>query len=267
MESNSQYGMNDGGQFGPAHDAPSPPPHQHNKHVAARRKKMLLVGGAVLVALLLAAAAYWFFVMRKDTGAAPAVDQSTTTTVPAETIPDTPADSTPQTYKSEKLNIELTHRKDWTITESAGSGIVLTSPRTTAVMPDGTAGTNVFTLKIRKGASETMRASIDKAVAVRDSEVIAYTAPTESQRFYTNVSYAGKDANTFGFFLVTGSTEVKSGQPFTSLFSFDAETFLIAGGYGADKTDGLVFDGVPKGSMGGDAEEQALEIVKSLKIF
>ncbi len=245
----------------------APPPHYQAKQGAQRKKRLLLIGGIAAALLVIASAAFWFFGMRGK-GTAPAPTPSTQQSQQSEdTLPSTPADGTPETYKSAKLNIELTHRKDWTLKEGTDGQIVLTSPRASAVSADGTAGTNVFTLKIRKGASDAMKAAIEKAIAVRDSEVIGYDAPTESQRFYTNVSYAGKDADSFGFFIVTGSTEVKAGKPFAYMLTFDAETFLIAGGYGADKTDSLAFDAVPKANLVSDVEEQALAIVKSLKIF
>jgi hypothetical protein len=48
---------------------------------------------------------------------------------------------------------------------------------------------------------------------------------------------------------------------------FDNDTFLIAGGYGADKDGTLSFDAVPKAEYQSDALTQAMDIVKSIKIF
>src|SRR5690606_639104 len=98
------------------------------------------------------------------------------------------SDATPQTFKSDKLSIELTHRKDWTLKESSDGAITITSPRTSYTASDGASKTGVFTLHIRMGASEAQRATIDKSIATKNSEVIAYAAPAEGQRQYTNLS-------------------------------------------------------------------------------
>lgn len=249
-------------------DMQDPTPHHLNERQAAARKKrlLLIIGGGILL-VLLASATLWFFVFH---GKANAPTQSSSTgqnqqnAAPA--VPD-PTDPTPVTFKSTKLNIELTHRKDWTLKEGSTGQITLTSPKVSRVDATGMATVGVFTLKIRMGASAAMKETIEKAIAVKDSEVIAYDAPTESQRYYTNVSYGGKDADNFGFFIVTGSTELKAGKPFAYMLSFTDESFLIAGGYGVDKSDALAFDAVPKASLSSDVEEQGLAIVKSIKIF
>lgn len=248
-------------------DLPPQAPHHLTKHqAAARKKRLLIIGGAAVAGLLILGVLLWLFVFR-DSKPAPAPVATTSNnenTTAEEAV--TPADPTPVTFKSTKLNIELTHRKDWTLKEASDGQITLTSPRTSAVNSQGMASTNVFTLKIRNGATSAMQATLEKSIAVRDSEVIAYDAPTESQRFYTNISYGGKDADTFGFLLVTGSIEFKAGKAMAYMLSFGGDSLLIVGGYGADKNQTLAFDPVPKGSLGSDVEEQALAIIKSLKI-
>lgn len=239
---------------------PVQPPHKHSP------KKLVLfaVGGAV-VALLLGGAVYWFAL--RDTETSQPEQANNTQNQQQTEQEDVPvADATPQTFKSEKLNIELTHRKDWTLTESADGAITITSPRISYAAQDGTSQTGVFTLRIRKGASDAQRATIDKSVATRDSEVIAYAAPVEGQRQYTNLSFVGpKDK--FGFFIVTGNTEFKAGAPLMYSLPMDGSSYLIAGGYGADTTNSLSFDPVPKESMDSTTLERAIDIVESLKIY
>ena len=111
-----------------------------------------------------------------------------------------------------------------------------------------------------------MLKTIDKTIAVRDSEVIGYATPTEGQRKYTNVSYAGQGEN-FQFFIVTGSVELKKPAPFAYALTIADDSFLIAGGYGADKGNSLSFDLSPVSSIDSTAKEQAIVIVESLKIF
>jgi hypothetical protein len=237
-------------------------PPTRRRH-GARKKTLLLIGAGLLLLVLLAGAGYWFFL--KDKGqkapAQPVTSTRTTTESPAVT----PADATPVTYKSTKLNIELTHRKDWTLKETSNE-VVVTSPRTSYATSDGQATTGVFTVKFRRGVTDAQKATINKAIAPIDSEVIAYAAPTDQQRQYTTLSYAGQK-DTFSFFIVTGNAAFKAGNAFSYALPLDGDFYLVAGGYGADQGDSLAFDQVPKDSMLSDTLDQALEIVKSLKIF
>lgn len=269
MENEFEVSKEDMG--GPDTHPPAQPPHFGNRQAAAQRKKrLLIIVAAATAGLLLAGAAIWFFVLRKPAPKQAAqTSESTNQTNQAEDLPaPTPADSTPVTFKSTKLNLELTHRKDWTLTENADGELVLTSPRTTYSRIDGTAGAGVFTVKIRKGATEAMKATIEKSVAARDSEVIGYTSPTESQRHYTNVSYAGVDkGESFSFFIITGSTEIKAGKPFAYMLAFDSESYLFVGGYGEDKDGSLSFDAVAKSDIESTSKEQAIDIIESIKLF
>jgi len=227
------------------------------------RKKlvMFVVGGGLLLALL-AGAAYWFFLKGDDKkqAAQPAVNaQNEQANLPE-------VDPTPVSYKSTKLNIEITHRKDWTLKENASGEIAVTSPKISYVGSQGQSTTGVFTVKFRKGVTDAMKATIEKAVAPRDSEVIAYLAPTENQRQYTNLSYAGtKDL--FNFFIITGNTELKVGNTFAYTLAMDGEFYLVVGGYGTDKNGSLSFDSVPKANMDSETLEHAVDIVESLKIY
>ncbi len=236
------------------------PPHKKPKS----RKPMLFIAGGIALLLVLGGAAYWFLLRdsakKEPTQAANTQPQNTTD--PAEEA----ADPTPVTYKSEKLNIELTHRKDWKLKESSSGEITITSPSASYARADGQATTGPFTVKIRKGVPDAMKTTIDKSMAPRASEVIAYAEPTKEQRAYTNLSYAGtKDY--FNFFIITGNTEFKAGNNYAYALAMDGEFYLIVGGYGDDSDGTLSFDSVPKDSMDGEALEQAIDIVESLKIF
>lgn len=249
----------------PAMPQPAPPPPPLAPSGATHRKKVWLyvLGGAGL-ALLVVGAVYWFVLRENNSGQQPQAtnnqSQQQQEEVPAANDP------TPTTFKSDKLNIEFTHRKDWTVKESPDGMVTVTSPQTSYAGADGTSKTGVFTLHIRKGASDAQRATIDKSIATKDSEVIAYAAPVEGQREYTNLTFAGpKDM--FGFFIVTGSSEFKAGSPLMYALSFDSNSYLIAGGYGADPQASLSFDPVPKDLMDGSTLQAAIDLVESLKIY
>lgn len=244
--------------------SPAPEPKPVTRKERRKRKRLIILASAAALLLALGGL-YWFLVVKggdKTPAQSVASGQDKQTKTPAPT----PSDPTPVAYKSTKLNIEITHRKDWSLKESSSGQITITSPTISYVASDGQSTTGVFTVKIRRGVTDAMQANIDKAVAPRDSEVIAYAAPTEQQRQYTNLSYAGQK-DFFSFFIVTGNTALKAGNSFAYSLPLDGDFYLVVGGYGADAGDSLSFESVPKDSMSSMAFDEALNIVKSLKIY
>lgn len=243
---------------------PTPPVQPPVAKFSRSALALLIVVG--VAGLILIAVGLWFLVGKDGQSTSQQTNSNTTTGHQEKEVAPPQPDSTPTAFKSEKLNIELTHRKDWTLKESSDGAITITSPRISYTASDNTSKTGVFTLRIRKGASEAQKAAIDKSIATRDSEVIAYAAPVEGQRQYTNLSFAGpKDM--FGFFIVTGNTEFKAGAPLMYALPLDGDFYLIVGGYGADSTNSLAFDLVPKDSFDSTTLDQAIDIVESLKIY
>lgn len=232
------------------------------------KKRILLAAGIVMGIAIIAGGTFWFLSNRNSP--TESVNQQTAQPQPQEnsepTMPEAEA-ATPQTFKSTKQNLEITYRKDWKLEESADKmQITLTSPKVSYEAEDGQK-TDVFTLKIRTGVPEAMEAALNKALAVKDSEVIGYTAPTEEQRYYTNLSYGGQD-ELFTFVMITGSTAFKVGQTIGPSLSLMDDTYLLIGGYGADESDSLLFDAVPVNSFDDTAVyTQAVDVIKSLKIF
>ncbi|HLZ15269.1 MAG TPA: hypothetical protein VKQ34_04770 [Candidatus Saccharimonadales bacterium] len=242
------------------------PPHYPYMGGKSRgRKKLLLAGLVGLVVLVVAAGSYWFFVRHRAKSAPVTTRQQQTTQAPS-LSPEVAA--TTQTFKSAKLNVQVTYRKDWTLKESADkSEIVLSSPNTVYQKNDGTTANAPFTVKIREDVPDAMQTAIQKAVASEDSTIIAYTQPAPTQRQYTNLSFAGATPSVFSFFMVTGNNAYKVGDPFGAGIDLTGTTYIIAGGYGADKTDALAFDPVPKASAESTVYDQALDIVKSLQVY
>lgn len=241
-----------------------------NRGVGGKKRIILIVAAVALALGLLGGAAYWFLVRDDDANEQSAV---------SEQIQEEPNNNRPQlspaeaakpvVFKSDTLNLEFTHRKDWTVAESDDkSTISVASPPISYQTVDGSVpeSKGVFTLKIGIGVSDAATQTINSAVAVKDSEVIAYDKPTEQQRFYTNLAYAGQDDN-FNFLIVTGSSEYKAGNPLAGTLALSDSYYLIGGGYGQDPDNAFAFDPVATELMGqSSALEQAVAIVKSLKI-
>lgn len=249
-------------------DMDNSPQHMHTPAYGTRRggkKRLFLIIGLVVVVLAAGGGGYVLLAGKSEPKktAAPAKTSESTTPKLSEAEA-----STPKTYKSAKLNIEFTYRTDWTLRESADkSEVILTSPSLTYQTKDGTSKQGVFTLKLRNGiVPDAMKPNIEGAVAVKDSVVIAYAAPSDQQRQYTNLSFGGS-GTTMNFFIVTGSIAFKTGEAFGSNVDLQGSVYLFAGGYGSDPNDALAFDPVPTGSFETDAYKQAVAIVESLKIY
>lgn len=260
-------------QTDPMHDLDNQPPGHlqtpGRKPISSKKKPIIIIAVIVAVGILLSAAFVFFFLGKSE-------EKSKTNTSNQQeqmeeeepTLPPSEA-AQPQAYKSETLNIEITHRKDWTVKEAADKKqLTLTSPKFTYQNNDGESAKGVFTVKFSLGTTEESQATIDAAKSVRDSVLIGYDAPTEAQRHYTNVTYAGPDQATFKFFVVTGSTALKPDTPLAGTVVINSADFLIAGGFGADSQNALNFDTIPAADIDQyTVVEQAIAIVKSLKVF
>lgn len=249
----------------PVPPMPQDPHHPTRRERRHRQKLILFISGGAVLALLLLGGLYWFVLRDDDKRLTPTAATGQQQATPKPTFQD--SDPTPVVFKSTKYNIELTHRKDWTLKEASDGAITITSPTTSYTSSEGMAKTGVFTLKVRVGVPDSTKATIEKSIAARDSEVIAYDDPPESQRFYTNLSYAGLQKETFNFFLVTGNTALKAGNAFAYTLVLDNSFYMLAGGFGTDKAGNLSFESVPPSSIDGETVQQAIAIVKSLKIF
>lgn len=263
-----------------AEQTPEYPPAPQHMHAGgygtpkSSKKRWWII--AVIVLVLAAGAGVAGIMLRKKDTSTPvnqaASSQSTASTNQNKSTGQTAQNeadaSALKTYKSTKLGLEFSYRSDWTMRETADkTEIILSSPRVIYQKKDGTTTQGPFTLKLRNGiVPDKMKPSIENAVAIKDSEVIAYSAPTEQQRKYTNLSFAGNGSN-MQFFLVSGSVAFKAGEAFGSNIDLQGSVYVFAGGYGADTGDTLGFDAVSKGSFDTAVYRQAVAVVASLKIY
>ncbi|HSW66337.1 MAG TPA: hypothetical protein VLI54_04350 [Bacillota bacterium] len=235
---------------------------------ASGKKKWLLVSLIVLAVLILGGGTAALLLKKKPAPQASSSTQQTTANSSAQSSAGN-GSSTPGTYKSTTLNLEFSYPTGWSVKESADKAeVIATSPTVSYTKKDGSAAQGVFTVKMRHGAiPDAIQQTTIKTIAVADSFIIAYDHPTTNQRQYTNVSYGGTDANTFNYFIVSGNTALKAGQTFG--YGVDltgADTYMFAGGYGADTADTLSFEAVSKTTYDSATLEQAVGIIKSLQI-
>jgi hypothetical protein len=182
----------------------------------------------------------------------------------------TPAqtDSTSVDYKSTKLGLELTHRKDWTLTADANTGaITLTSPGSSYQAEDGSSKQGSFTLRLSQGTDNGTESYIHAGFASLDSVNIAYTAPLASQFNYTNITVAGNTKGVSSFLLLSGQTTFKVNDALSTFF-MNGDSYVILGGFGTFQPDGTpAFDSLSTDSFtSGSQFAQAVDIIKSLKI-
>lgn len=228
-------------------------------------KRRALIGIAVVAGIAVLGAGTYLLSGDKSGKPAP----SATSGQQATTAPSSAEDTSGlHSYKSTKLNIEFTYPAEWRMKENADKTVItLTSPKTTYTKKDGTSTSGIFTLRLRNGlVSDAAKQNVENAVAMKDSEVIAYDSPTAQQRQYTNIVQGGNGPNAT-FLIVSGGVPFKAGEAFGSNIDLQGAVYLFAGGYGSDPGDTLAFDAVPKASFEGVAYKQAVSIIKSMKIY
>ncbi len=248
-----------------------PQPVRPFSYPKPKKSKAPMIVLIVIVVLALAGGAYWFFTSgpghKKDKAATSSGQTKTGSS--EQTSNNDQGSSELKTFKSDKLGLGFSYRSDWKAKENADkSEIIITSPSVTYSKKDGTTTKGVFTVKMRNGLiPDGMKPTIQNAVAIKASEVIAYTAPTEQQRQYTNLSFGGSGTN-LNFFIVTGSVAFKANETFATAIDLQGSVYLFAGGYGTDSNDTLSFDAVPQTEFTtSSVYKQALALIESLKVY
>jgi len=224
---------------------------------------------AVLVLVLAGGAGAYFSIHKSNNNKAKATAAAKAKTAAPKLLTGEQSTGSNYFYKNTTLAFGVTFPKTWSIKLSSdGQEVILTSPQTTYLKKNGSTANGVFTLKLRNGIiPSAIQSTVQSAIAVDNSQVIAYSNPTTSQRQYTNLSFGGTDANDFGFMIITGDTAYTSGQDFGGGVSLDGQSYLFTGGYGTDSNDSLSFDAVPKADYSSSVLQQAETILESLQLY
>ncbi len=148
------------------------------------KKRLIIFIGLVL--LLAAGSAVYWLALKKKPAASPGSSAQPTTTA-SETKPISPQT---KNYASQNFTLSFDYPDDWTVTDEPGSGIMsVKSPALQLTEAGGQKITGQITLTFRAKTQKLTEFDPGSAVAVRDSEKIAYTKPTQSQRGNTYLSF------------------------------------------------------------------------------
>jgi hypothetical protein len=172
-----------------------------------RSKLVYLV--SLIVAVVILAAGYWFLLRSKPTHTAPAAQSQSGSSA-------TVAENTDH-YDSSNLFLGVDYPHGWTVTDTAGSGkLSISSPAIQLKDANGQTITGQIFLSIRDKTQKLTEFDKGAAVAVRDSEKIAYTKPSQNQRGSTFISFLQYATSAGGGSLdgiyITGDNGYQKGQ-------------------------------------------------------
>jgi len=162
------------------------------KHFLAAILKVLLI---IVLIVALAGGAFWFFTRPKPSPK-PATTAKTSTTNNANTSP-TKITSATKRYDSSNYNLSFEYPSDWTISDEATAKLTATSPPLRLVGENGDAFTGQIVFAVQNQQTSIAAFAKNKAVAVLESQKIAYKQPTSNQRaqtYVTFVNYSGSMA-------------------------------------------------------------------------
>lgn len=191
-----------------SYDTPPPPPVPPKK--ATKSINWWIV---IIVILLLAVAAIYWFLLRSKPATAPA--PKTNTQQNSENSSNTPATAETTHYDSSNFNLGFDYPKSWKVVDTAGSGkLTVTSPSIKLNGADGQQTDGQIIMTIRDRTQKLPEFDKGNAAAVLDSEKIAYTKPSQTQRGSTYLSflnYAGSSSGLDGIY-ITGDNGYQKGQ-------------------------------------------------------
>ena len=154
------------------------------------------LGLSLLIIVLLAglaAGGYWFFKNRKSSDKQAETSQTAKTAAPAQTIT-----TETKKYDSENFKLSFDYPGNWTASEDNSEEIKVLSPDLKLKGTEGNDVTGQILFRVRASGQKLPGLDSGNAVAVLDSEKIAYAQPTEVQRASTYISFLRYADNTEG---------------------------------------------------------------------
>ncbi|HLG90969.1 MAG TPA: hypothetical protein VI336_02295 [Candidatus Saccharimonadales bacterium] len=157
-------------------------------------KKLGITAAVLVLVAALGAGGYWFYKNRKSDDKTAGTSQTTQSTAPtAEKI-------TTETKKFESASFKLSfdYPGNWAASEDNPEEVTVLSPGVKLKSVDGKDVTGQIYFRIRAKGQPLQGFENGNAVAVLDSQKIAYTNPTQVQRASTYISFLRYADNTQG---------------------------------------------------------------------
>lgn len=188
-----------------------PPDYHQDK---GRGRKILLLAVGILVIAAASAATYWYF-LREKTPAASKAQEQTTQKEQSKTAASKISTET-KDYTSSNFNLAFSYPEDWEVADNGAGVLSVKSPDLTLKTPTGQDFTGRIVLTIRDKAQKLTEFDKGNATATRDSQKVAYTKPTQSQRGNTYLSFLQYASTTSAGGLdgiyITGDNGYQKGQ-------------------------------------------------------
>jgi hypothetical protein len=168
-------------------------------------RKMLIILGALVLVSAAGFGAYVLFLKDdgKKTGDDTDTNQNSSQTPPANQTDQVTTKT--EHYISNSFMLEFDHPEDWTVTETSGSGqLTVQSPALQLESANSETITGQVVFKIRDKQQPLPELDNGNAVAIRESEKIAYLKPSSAQRGSTYLSflrYANSDSGLDGVYI------------------------------------------------------------------
>ncbi len=201
-------------QIAPAHAEQVVPQSQPYQQFRKRRRRGLVIFLVILVLLAGAGGAiYWLYKHPKQ----PAASNTPATSTPT----DAPATSQVKHFDSTNFNLALDYPADWATNETTdGKLLSVTSPAVKLTDGNNQSMTGKVQLTVQSKGTAVAGFSAGSAVAVKESEKIAYTKPTSNQRGSTYISFlhfanSTSPSTAIDAIYITGDNGYQLGQAIT----------------------------------------------------
>lgn len=179
--------------------------HIQNERHRKKRSRVLMV---TLLAVLTIGALGYLYAKQFDISAQQPESQSVQTVKP---------DTSEQVAKSERftskdMSLSFDYPGNWSVDDSAKGLIRVESPVVKLADINGESSDSKVVLMIMSKNSEVPGFGDTGATAVRDSEKLTYTSPSQNQRAKTFLSFAGFGRSGLDAVFVTGDSGYQQGQ-------------------------------------------------------
>lgn len=163
---------------------------------AKRGRNIWKILAVVLLLLLAAGAAYWFVLRPKPAShTSQSSAQQSAASSAQQPSSDQNASGTTKPYSSTPFGLSFQYPSNWNVNETTVS-ITVVSPKNDLTKPNGQKVSGLVTMTIQHRQLSLPEFSKGNATAVRESNKIAYTNPSPTQRAQTFLSYLQYAATT-----------------------------------------------------------------------